>query len=177
MTRWRLLQRSVTYSWAEDCLTCRWINWTRAIGSLPHAVGSQQVQHRRPGFRNARRHYDQAKGGTALTFTLHPVSLQNGVYSLVENTSVVPEYYAIRVTRPNNESEVRSYEIEFNASLTGTTHVLLQWADHQLPAGIDGQPVAIPLGDINGDGRGDFIASVKDQVGDFSQIFFNLHSD
>jgi hypothetical protein len=30
--------------------------------------------------------------------------------------------------------------------------------------------VAIPLGDINGDGFDDMIAAVQDNVGDFSQI-------
>lgn len=48
-----------------------------------------------------------------------------------------------------------------------------QTTQQTLPGVVDRQPIAIPLGDINGDGHADFIASIQDEIGDFSQIFFD----
>jgi hypothetical protein len=62
---------------------------------------------------------------------------------------------------------VRQYEIAFNEPLGQTLHLPATEADQTFSSvSLGGQPVVIPLGDINGDGHDDMVISVRDLVAD-----------
>jgi hypothetical protein len=66
---------------------------------------------------------------------------------------------------------VRQYEIAFNEPLGQTLHLPATEAEQTLSSvSLGGQPVVIPLGDINGDGHDDMVISVRDLVSDANGV-------
>ena len=109
----------------------------------------------------------------SLPFELFPANVDdNDAVSLLDDSNIVPEYYAIRIDKPMDTGEVAEYTLTFRDSIDDTVHAKLEeTAQVMLPAGEFGLPSTIPLGDINGDNFPDFIAAIQDEVGDFGQIF------
>ncbi|MDB5319040.1 MAG: cya 2, partial [Phycisphaerales bacterium] len=90
----------------------------------------------------------------------------------VERPTGVPAYYMIhvvRVTAPDGTTPAEvpgTYSIQFSSQVGKTVHVPPTQADFTLNSANPGdQPAVIPLGDINGDGRVDFIGAVQDYSG------------
>ena len=83
----------------------------------------------------------------------------------VERFVGVPEYYLLHVANFGDPS-AKSYTITFDGRVGRIPYVdQPDRADLSFgPQDIGGQPVVIPIGDFNGDGREDFIFSVEDSV-------------
>ena len=114
-------------------------------------------------------------GGEVLLFNLHAVSkTPAGQFTSLDDVSVVPDFYAIEVLKPDNDQEVASYSVRFKSSIKQTVHAdLAATRTDSVVNGTGSQSVAIRLGDINGDGKEDLITSVRDQVGDFAIMSSN----
>jgi Ca2+-binding RTX toxin-like protein len=90
----------------------------------------------------------------------------------VERPTGVPAYYMIHVVNtdsggaPSSAEVPVSYNITFSPQLGKTIHVPPNQADITLKSSNPAdQPAVIPLGDINGDGRVDYIAAIQDYSG------------
>ena len=77
----------------------------------------------------------------------------------VEEFSGVPEYYVIRVVNLESPAALGEYTLRFHTG--GTIDVAAAAADaHVNPFDRQDRPVALPLGDLNGDGYDDFVGAV-----------------
>ena len=87
----------------------------------------------------------------------------------VEEFSGVPDFYLLRVT--NDEPDAaRQYRLSFTDALGQVVDVPSDSADLDLGSGaIDEQPVAVRLGDLDGDGLDEFLFRVKDSLGSPNQ--------
>ena len=89
-----------------------------------------------------------------------------------EQFSGVPDFYMLDVKRvaktgvfQDTHDNTISYQIKFKSPLGQTVNVPASQADSSFSAiQLAGQPVMIPIGDINGDGFNDAIVSVQDSV-------------
>jgi Ca2+-binding RTX toxin-like protein len=119
---------------------------------------------------------------TPLGFDLYAGQQQDGAIVPVEQFGGVPAYYFLHVIRPGTDPvnptiptdpttgdaarvPVLNYQIQFLGQVGASVAVAGSSADQTYPAPTQWQPVAIPLGDVNGDGHADFISAVKDYVG------------
>jgi len=83
----------------------------------------------------------------------------------VERSAGVPEYYLLHVAN-FGELWAKDYEIRFDGRVGAIPYV--EQGDRAdlsfTPVQVGGQPVAIPIGDFNGDGSDDYIFAVEDSV-------------
>lgn len=91
----------------------------------------------------------------------------------VERPTGVPAFYMIHVVRTVNPVDGSTpaeipgtYSIQFSSQIGKTVQVPPTQADFTINSANPGdQPAVIPLGDINGDGRVDFIGAIQDYTG------------
>ncbi len=93
----------------------------------------------------------------------------------VERFMGVPEFYLLHVVNVRNAGGVSpamgSYRLTFANDIGQVLHVASKNADWHVPSNTaTDQPYIIPLGDINGDGRADFISAVTENFGNRQQI-------
>ncbi len=89
----------------------------------------------------------------------------------VQEFAGVPEFYLLQVLNEDPGTD-RHYRLEFGSTLGQTIDVAAGDADLDLSsATIGDRSVAIPLGDLDGDGLNEFIASVRDSLGTVFDLF------
>jgi Ca2+-binding RTX toxin-like protein/Leucine-rich repeat (LRR) protein len=94
----------------------------------------------------------------------------------VERFAGVPDYYMLHVVNTNSSigglpAAMGNYQIRFSTDLGHTIDVSTSEETFKINSSLPADtPAAISLGDINGDGRADFIAAVQDYVGSLNDL-------